>query len=61
LRSWKETLKEQWAEKVFQKETYEQTVEANAAALAQIDLLNKLIELDVIDIEGALSETEQAK
>lgn len=61
MRSWKETLKEQWAEKVFQKETYEQTVEANAAALAQIDLLNKLIELDVIDIEGALSETEQAK
>lgn len=58
LAKWKESLKEQWSEKVFQKETHEQTVEANAAALAQIEVLNKLIDLDVIDIEGALSETE---
>lgn len=49
-------LQAQWSRKVFQKDTPEATVEANAAALAQIDMLQKLIELDHTELNEALSD-----
>ena len=58
LRRWKETLKEQWSEKVFQRESPQHTAEANAAALAQIEVLTKLIELDVAELNEALKDDE---
>ena len=56
---WKESLKEQWSEKLFQKESPQLTAEANAAALAQVDLLTKLLELDETEITEAFEEHEQ--
>ena len=58
LRLWKKSLQEQWSRGVFQKETPQATAEANAAALGQIEILNKLIDLEPIDIEGALSDEQ---
>ena len=55
---WQEALKEQWSKKVFQKETPQATAEANAAALAEIEVLGKLIELDEAQITEALEDNE---
>lgn len=51
-------MKEQWSEGLFQKESTQETAEANAAALAQIEVVNKLLELDAIELEEALKEHE---
>lgn len=56
MRVWKESLKEQWSNKVFQKDTPQAIAEANAAALAQIEVLNKLIELDEIAIKEVFED-----
>jgi hypothetical protein len=58
MRLWKESLKEQWSKSVFQKETPQQTAEANSAALGQIELLNELIELDELELHEALTSDE---
>lgn len=58
LRLWKESLKEQWSDKVFQKDTPQATSEANAAALAQIEQLTKLIELDAEQLYEALTDEQ---
>lgn len=58
MRLWKESLKDQWSRGVFQKEDIQATSEANAAALGQIEQLNKLLDLDVIDIEGTFSDAQ---
>lgn len=56
MRLWKENLKEQWSKGVFQKDTPQATAEANAAVLGQLEVLNKLLDLEVIDIEGAFAD-----
>lgn len=58
LEKWKQGLKEQWSNKVFQRENTQHTAEANAGALAQFELLNKLTELDIEEINEAFSDDE---
>lgn len=54
MRLWKEALKEQWSNKVFQREDPAHTAEANAAALAQVELIDKFLELDHVQLAEAL-------
>ena len=59
MKLWRESLQEQWSRGVFQKETQQATAEANAAALGQVEILNKLLDLEVIDIEGAFADEHE--
>lgn len=56
MRLWKEKLKEQWSKKVFQRDDPQSTAEANAAALAQIEVLDKLLEIDEVNIQEAFED-----
>lgn len=56
MEKWKESLKDQWSEKVFQHAEPQLCAVANAAALAQIEVLNKLIELEAVDLNEALND-----
>lgn len=58
MRLWKESLKDQWSKKVFQKDDPQLTAEANAAAIAQIELLDRLIELNEQELDAGLTEHE---
>jgi len=50
LRAWVEALKAQWAEGMFR-------VEGNEKALGQVELLNRLLELDLEQlVEGTSNE-----
>jgi len=46
----------QWSKKVFQREDALHTAEANAAALAQIELIEKFLELDHMQLAEGLEE-----
>lgn len=58
LNRWKESLKDQWAKKVFQDENPQACAVSNAAALAQIEMLDKLIDLDVVAIEDSFRDEQ---
>lgn len=47
----------QWSKKVFQRDEALHTVEANAAALAQIEVIEKFLELDHIQLAEGLEES----
>lgn len=59
MRRWKADLADQWAGGVFQKDTSEATAEANAAALGQIEILDRLLNLEAEQLEEALNPNEQ--
>lgn len=59
MRRWKSDLADQWSQGVFQKETPAATAEANAAALGQIEILDRLLTLDAEQLEEALKPNEQ--
>ena len=56
MRQWRKVLMLQWSKKVFQREDALHTAEANAAALAQIELIEKFLELDNMQIAESLEE-----
>ncbi len=47
---------EQWASKAFQGETRDEILTLNAAALGQIEHLNRLIELELKDFNEVLED-----
>lgn len=56
LRKWKESLKDQWASGQFQTEDLTRSAIATTGALAQVQLLDRLLELDQTEIEETLRE-----
>jgi hypothetical protein len=48
-------LMEQWADGVLQKETIQDTAEANAAALGQIEVLKRILGLTAEQINDTLN------
>ena len=58
LRRWVGRLHEQWENRSFQGGTAHETATMNAVALAQIDVLNKLINLDYQNLEDGLTDDE---
>lgn len=58
MRLWAEGLKSQWSKKMFQREEAQHTAEANAAALAQIEVIEKFLELDHIQLAEGLEVRE---
>lgn len=59
MRLWKEGLKEQWSKGVFQREQPEYTAEANAAALGQLEVIDKFLELTAEQLEESLNGDEE--
>lgn len=58
LRRWVGALHEQWENRNYQGSTAHETATMNAVALAQVDLLNKLINLDYQQLEDGLTDEE---
>jgi hypothetical protein len=58
LEEWRGALMEQWAGSVYQKDTAQATAEANAAALAQMKILEDILELDADKINTTLGVEE---
>ena len=54
LRTWKEALKDQWASGMWVNDA-----PGNAAAIAQIDMINKLLDLDYTQVEDSLDESNE--
>lgn len=54
LQLWRVGILDQWAAKEFQRARPQETAEANAAALGQMELLQRILELTPADINGAL-------
>jgi hypothetical protein len=59
LEVWQVGLMEQWASGVFQKDTAQATVEANAAAIGERTCLNRILKLTADEINQILSSGEE--
>jgi len=53
---WAEALKDQWSNGVFQKDTAERTAEANAAGVAQTEVIEKFIDLNYAQLKEGLTD-----
>lgn len=60
LQVWKRGLVEQWEAKVFQQRSPALTAEANAAALGQVEIINRLLTLNLEQIEETLDDDEES-
>lgn len=58
MKRWEQALTQQWQNKVFQKETPQATAEANAAALAQIEVIDKFLKLTHQELVEALTDDD---
>jgi hypothetical protein len=54
LRAWREALKEQWA-----KGHWVGDLEGNSAAIAQVDMIEKLLDLDYTQVKESLDESDE--
>lgn len=58
LAKWQENLKDQWASGAFVGEDKDSTLMANAAALGEVNLLKRIIELEYWQISEGLDDGE---
>lgn len=54
----KEELKESWANSSYVGELQEETIQRNAFALGQVDLLTRLIQADIDNVKGTNYDSE---
>ena len=56
LKRWAEGVKDQWAQGAFERDTEQGTIIANRAALAEVAVITKILDMDYEQFTGALND-----